>query len=88
MRGPHCRFFLRSHGALWIGVVFSSLLWTLVHSYQGIAGVILVTLHGFVFGLLYVLANRNLWVTIFAHGVYDTTAFLLIFFGAYPHLSF
>ena len=76
-----------SRGSLWIGVVFSSVLWTLPHFYQGITGVILVAVHGIVFGLLYVLAGRNLWMTIFAHGVYDTAAFLLIFFGVYPNLG-
>jgi membrane protease YdiL (CAAX protease family) len=76
-----------SHGAFCAGIVFSSILWTSVHFYQGIAGVVLVAVHGFVFGLLYVLAGRNLWVTIVAHGVYDTTALLLIFFGRYPNLG-
>jgi len=76
-----------SHGALWMGIGFSSMLWTLVHVYQGVTGVILVAVHGFVFGLLYVLTGRNLWTTIFAHGVYDTTALLLIFFGRYPNLG-
>lgn len=71
--------------ALSMGVVLSSALWSISHFYQGIAGVILVTLHGFVFGVLYLLVRRNLWFTIFAHGVYDTTALLLIFFGSYPN---
>lgn len=76
-----------SPGALWMGIVVSSILGTSVHVYQGIAGMILVAVHGFVFSVLYVLTGRNLWVTIFAHGVYDTTALLLIFFGKYPNLG-
>jgi membrane protease YdiL (CAAX protease family) len=76
-----------SRGALWMGIGCSSILWTLVHVYQGIAGVILVAVHGVVFGLFYVMTGRNLWATIFAHGVYDTTALLLIFFGRYPNVG-
>lgn len=76
-----------SHAARWMGVVFSSILWTFVHFYQGVAGAMLIAVHGVVFGGLYVLAGRNLWVTIVVHGVYDTTALLLIFFGRYPNLS-
>jgi CAAX protease family protein len=76
-----------SSAAFWMGIILSSALWSISHFYQGIAGVILVALHGVVFGLLYLLVGRNLWFTIFAHGVYDTTAFLLIFFGRYPSSS-
>jgi len=76
-----------SHAARWMGVVFSSILWTFVHFYQGVAGAMLIAVHGVVFGGLYVLAGRNLWVTIVVHGVYDTTALLLIFFGRYPNLG-
>ena len=76
-----------SHAARWMGVVFSSILWTFVHFYQGVAGAMLIAVHGVVFGVLYVLTGRNLWVPIVVHGVYDTTALLLIFFGRYPNLG-
>ncbi|HYL20762.1 MAG TPA: CPBP family intramembrane glutamic endopeptidase [Gemmatimonadales bacterium] len=54
------------------------------HVYQGASGVIDTALFGFLFGVLYLLAGRNLWVAVIAHGVADTTAFVLLFFGRYP----
>ena len=41
-------------------------------------------LGGFVFGLLYLVTGRNLWVSVIAHGTMDTVGFLLLFLGKYP----
>lgn len=77
LRGGGRRAWLVSLGAT--AVVFG-----LGHVYQGAAGVIDTGLFGLLFGVLYVLAGRNLWVAVIAHGVADTTAFVLLFFGRYP----
>ena len=39
------------------------------------------TVIGFVLGSAYLLSGRNLWVTIIAHGLANTLAFVLIFSG-------
>lgn len=57
------------------------------HSYQGITGILDEGLMGLLLGLIYLGAGRNLWVPIIAHGISDTTDFLLIFLGLYPGLS-
>jgi len=54
------------------------------HQYQGPSGMITAGLGGFVFGLLYLVAGRNLWVSVIAHGMMDTVGFLLLFLGKYP----
>ena len=54
------------------------------HVYQGAAGAIDTGFFGLLFGVVYLLAGRNLWVAVIAHGVADTTAFVLLFFGRYP----
>jgi membrane protease YdiL (CAAX protease family) len=51
------------------------------HTYQGITGVILLGIVGFLYALFYLGSGRNLWVPILMHGLYDTTAFLVIFFN-------
>ena len=38
------------------------------------------------FLLTYVVTSRNLWAAIVAHGVPDTTAFVMMYFGMYPGL--
>lgn len=67
-----------------VGLCATAVVFGLGHAYQGASGVIDTALFGFLFGVLYLLAGRNLWVAVIAHGVADTTAFVLLFFGRYP----
>jgi membrane protease YdiL (CAAX protease family) len=69
-----------------VAVLFSALLFGASHISQGLSGVISNFVGGLVYGGLYVLAGRNLWVPILAHGLEDTIGFLLIFLGQYPGL--
>lgn len=69
----------------WIGAVaLSSILFGLMHLYQGAMGVILTGVAGAVFGAAYLLAGRSLWPVIIAHGIIDTLAFVAFYFGAVP----
>lgn len=63
------------------GVLVSSLIFGIGHIYQGISGVILTGLVGIIYSLVYILNQRNLWVLVLTHGLYDTSAFLIIFFN-------
>lgn len=49
-----------------------AVLFGLVHAYQGIGGILTTGLIGFTFGLLYLVAKRNLWPTIIGHGLVNT----------------
>ena len=69
-----------------IALLLTSLLFGIVHLYQGASGMITTGLSGLVFGLSYFAGGRNLWVPIIAHGVLDTLGFTLIFLGKYPGL--
>ncbi|RLE01995.1 MAG: CPBP family intramembrane metalloprotease, partial [Candidatus Aminicenantes bacterium] len=62
-----------------IALLFSSVFFGLGHAYQGVAGVVLTALAGLFFGLIYLACRQNLWVPILVHGLYDTTAFLILF---------
>lgn len=69
----------------WIAALgATTVLFGLGHVYQGASGMIDTALAGLVFGVLYILCGRNLWVPIIAHGVADTTAFALLYFDKYP----
>ena len=71
----------------WIfAAILSSALFGLTHHYQGVAGVIDVTVFAFIPVIAYFLSGRNLWIPILAHGIGDTIAFVLIFFHRYPGL--
>jgi membrane protease YdiL (CAAX protease family) len=60
------------------------LLFGLGHSYLGITGVVDNILWGILYGVLYLASGRNLWLPIIAHGIEDTTSFILLFLGLNP----
>ena len=64
-----------------ISLVLGSTLFGLLHFYQGIGGIVITGFVGFLFGLVYLLVKRNLWVTIIAHGLIDTISFIALYFG-------
>lgn len=64
-----------------VGLIVSSIVFGLGHLYQGISGAILAGFFGMVFGLVYLVSGRNLWVPILLHGFYDTSAFLILYFS-------
>ncbi len=71
--------------AAWMVCLFlSAIFFGSIHYYQGLSGMLATGMSGLVFGILYLATGRNLWAPIFAHGIYDTVGFLLIFLGKYP----
>jgi membrane protease YdiL (CAAX protease family) len=69
-----------------LSLIVASILFGITHLYQGMSGIIVITLHGLLLGTLYLATGRNLWVPIIAHGLNDTVGFLLIYLGKYPGL--
>ena len=62
-------------------VVFSSLIFGLVHSDWGIAGMVQASCMGLALGTSYLVVKRNLWVTILAHAYMDTILILQMYFS-------
>jgi membrane protease YdiL (CAAX protease family) len=74
--------------AAWIAsLLLSSALFGWGHTEQGVSGWIQEGLSGLLLGVLFLLAGRNLVVPIVAHGVSNTLALVLIYFGRYPGLG-
>jgi len=71
----------RSAAAYWIGIVLVSTLFGYGHYYKGTSGVIDCGVAGLILGSAYMLAGRNLWASIFAHGFIDTFGIIDAFFG-------
>lgn len=66
----------------WIAAcIVNSVIFGIGHTYQGISGVILLAVVGLLYALFYLGSGRNLWVPILMHGLYDTAAFVIIFFS-------
>ncbi len=64
-----------------IAIILQAIVFASGHAYQGITGVISAGITGIIFGVMYIASRRNLWLTVFTHGVFDTVSFLFVFFG-------
>lgn len=62
-----------------IGLVLSSIVFGLVHFHQGLGGILGTGFVALVYGIFYLRSGRNLWVPIIAHGLTDTTSFILLY---------
>ena len=71
----------RSELAYWAAMILVSVLFGFGHFYKGPSGVFDSTYSGLVLGAAYLVASRNLWVAILAHGIADTVAVLVTFMG-------
>ena len=71
----------RSVAAFWIGVVLVSILFGYGHYYKGVSGVIDSGVAGLILGTAYILAGRNLWACILAHGFIDSFGVIDAFSG-------
>lgn len=73
--------FGRSPAATAFAVAASSVLFGFGHFYKGPAGVLDSGLAGLVLASAFLLARRNLWAPILAHGFIDTFGIAALFFG-------
>ena len=64
-----------------LAVVISSLIFGLVHSDWGLAGMVQASCMGLALGVSYLFFQRNLWVTILAHAYMDTILVLQMYFS-------
>lgn len=64
-----------------LALLISSFIFGIIHFYQGIVGVIDTGVSGLVFGGLYLMWRRNLWMPILTHGFSNSIALVLAFLG-------
>jgi hypothetical protein len=67
--------------AYWLAVLVTAVLFGYGHYYKGPAGIVDSAVAGLVLGAAYLLAGRNLWVTILAHGFIDTFGLGMAYLG-------
>jgi len=69
--------------AAWgFALFFQAVLFGFGHEYQGIGGMIGTGLYGLVYGVIYLVAGRNIWAPAIAHGLLNTLGFTLMYLGA------
>lgn len=69
----------RNSSSPWIAVVISSVVFGLMHAWQGIGGIIMTTLIGFVLGITYLLNGRRIWSLVVVKGVLDTITLITLY---------
>lgn len=74
-------------GAWVVSLLLASMLFGWGHTEQGVSGWVQEGLSGLLLGILFLATQRNLAVPIVAHGVANTVAFVLVYFGRYPGLE-
>ena len=81
------KLFGETKSAWIISLVLSSILFGYGHTEQGISGWIQEGLSGLYLGIMFLAFGKNLTVPIVSHGVSNTLAFILIYYGDYPGIK-
>ncbi len=71
----------RSTAAYWVAMILVAVLFGYGHYYKGPAGIINSGIAGLILGTAYLLAGRNLWACILAHGFINTFGVIVLYFG-------
>lgn len=64
-----------------LAIVLQAIAFGALHAYQGPVDMILIGIGGLVYGVGFVVAKRNLWPLILAHGINNTVGFVLLYAG-------
>jgi hypothetical protein len=68
--------------AAWLAACAAqAIVFGVAHAYQGAGGMLLTGTVGFGIGLCVLVAGRNLWVAILAHGIIDTVGLVALYLG-------
>ncbi len=65
-----------------VALLLSSAHFGMIHSYQGITGIVGTGLAGLLYGVAYLALGRNLWIVIVAHATSHVIGFTLMYLGA------
>ncbi len=57
-----------------VALIIHAIIFGMLHSYQGVVGIVTTTVVAIIFGLIYFVAKRRLFPLILAHGIIDTVS--------------
>lgn len=69
----------RNAGSIWVALIVSSLIFGLIHGWQGLSGMLATACIGFTFGVAYILNGKRIWPLIMVHGIADTLSLVSIY---------
>lgn len=62
-------------------VIISALIFGMIHSYQGITGILVTGSVGLIFGVAYILNGRRIWPLVLVHGIVQTFTYISFYSG-------
>lgn len=65
--------------SIWVAVIISSVIFGLIHGWQGLSGIFTTSFIGLIFGIAYVLNGRRILPLILVHGFVDTITLVNIY---------
>ena len=68
-------------GALILAIIVQAILFGLSHYPHGRTGILATTLGGILWGVIFLVTGRQLWIVIIGHATFDTVLFTLAYFG-------
>jgi membrane protease YdiL (CAAX protease family) len=68
-------------GGRTLAILLASVLFGAAHLYMGLGGVLLAGTVGLILSILYIQQKKSIWTNVIVHGMVDTIAMLLVFFG-------
>jgi membrane protease YdiL (CAAX protease family) len=71
-----------SRTAYWVAVLFSAVVFGLIHSDWALMGIVQMTSMGVAFGISYLLLDKKLWALILAHAYLDTMLIVQLYLGS------
>jgi membrane protease YdiL (CAAX protease family) len=77
-------FFGGSRGAWGGALIIQGVLFGASHAYQNPVGILITGTLGVLLGVLVIISGRNLWPAIIAHGLFDASRSVLIYFQGPP----
>lgn len=70
-----------------LALVITSVLFGICHFYQGWSGVISTGIIGFIFGIIFLVFNKNLWYSILTHGFVNAASLTILYLGYYDKIE-
>lgn len=71
----------RGHWATLLAIVLQATVFSLVHAYQGVGGVVTTGIVGLLLGVTWLVSGKNLWPGIIIHALLDGSAMTAVFLG-------
>lgn len=69
----------RNSWSPWVAVLISSVIFGLMHAWQGVGGILMTASIGLIFGVAFLLNGRRILAIILVHGIIDTINLLHIY---------